>query len=735
SGNVWSATALPIRVAGASYQCRHGKGYVGFTTNAHAIAIDTTHCVPVLDTIRLTRVRLHNQSETVRRLSLTAYVEWALAANGQVSAPFVITSCDEQTEALFARNSWRAEFANRIAFFDLAGEQLASTCDRREFLGSNGSVDCPAALVNGRSLSGRVGAGFDSCSALQRPFELAPGEQREFLLLLGDAESAAAARALIDTYRDCDFDAVLAEVAAQWNDVLDTVQVQTPDRAMDLVLNDWLLYQTLACRVWARTAYYQSSGAFGFRDQLQDVMALTVTRPDLTREHLLRAAGRQFAEGDVQHWWLPPGGQGIRTRMTDDRLWLAFVTAHYIEVTGDAAVLDESIVFIAGAEVADGADEAFYRPEYSGTEANLYEHCARAIDVSLTLGAHKLPLIGTGDWNDGMNRVGEGGKGESVWLAWFLLATIDAFAPFTEKRKQADRKQRWTDTATIVRAALETSGWDGAWYRRGYYDDGTPLGSTQSSECKIDAIAQSWSVLARANDREHTEKAMAAVDRQLIRRDDQIALLFTPPFDRTPLDPGYIKGYPPGIRENGGQYTHGTIWSIFAFAQLGLGDKAGELFSILNPVNHSSTAEAARKYKVEPYVACADVYSVAPYVGRGGWTWYTGSAGWLYRAGLEAVLGFRVQGAELLIDPCIPRAWKSYAIDYRYRGAKSAASGNSGTHYTISIENPNSVSSGVVRTEIDGIEHVEIDAQGSVAIARIPLVDDGGSHSVLVVLG
>jgi cyclic beta-1,2-glucan synthetase len=728
SDALWSATPLPIRVPTATYSIQHGKGHSRFTHTAHGIDVDLLQFVPATDPVKLSRLCLHNRSSRIRHLSITGYVEWALGANGTVPAPFVATSIDAATGALFARNAWRAEFGERIAFIDLGGRQDECTGDRLEFLGRFGTVDRPAALIENRALSGRIGAGLDPCGALQASIELAPGERIEIVFMLGDAASADSARSLVEKYRAADPDAVLREVRGEWDAALDTVQVSTPDRAMDILLNDWLLYQALGCRVWARTAYYQASGAYGFRDQLQDVMSLCVARPDVAREHLLRAAGRQFVEGDVQHWWLPPNGQGIRTRITDDRVWLAYVAAHYLQVTADAAVLDEVLPFLGGEAIKEGEVEAFFLPAVSTQQASLYEHCALALDCSLALGAHGLPLMGSGDWNDGMNRVGAKGRGESVWLAWFLLATIDAFAPIAEARGETERVGRWQAFASTLQTALEQSGWDGRWYRRGYYDDGTPLGSSGSEECRIDAIAQSWSVIAGAADRAHAAQAMRELDARLIRRDDAIALLFTPPFDRTPLDPGYIKGYPPGIRENGGQYTHGAIWSIFAFAMLGQGDNAGSLFDILNPIHHSDTPGAMARFKVEPYVSCADVYSVAPHVGRGGWTWYSGSAGWLYRAGLEAILGFRVCGDSLVIDPCIPANWPGFEIAYRHRGTRNAV-----TRYDIVIENPRGVCRGVVDAGSDTAVAIALDRTSGTA--RIPLLDDGGIHRVRIVLG
>jgi cyclic beta-1,2-glucan glucanotransferase len=496
------------------------------------------------------------------------------------------------------------------------------------------------------------------------------------------------------------------------------VQVTTPDRAMNVLLNRWLLYQTLVCRIWARSAFYQASGAYGFRDQLQDGMAIVTSQPSITREHLLRAAGRQFPQGDVQHWWLPPAGQGVRTRISDDRIWLAYAAAHYLTTTGDVAILEEGVAFIEGGELEPGQHDAYFQPGISDDAATFFEHCARGLDDSLALGAHGLPLIGTGDWNDGMNRVGEHGRGESVWLGWFLHTTLCAFVPLAAVRNETARAARWAAHAAALRESLEREGWDGSWYRRGFFDDGTPFGSMTSEECRIDSIAQSWSVISGAADPARAAQAMAAVDEQLIRRDDGLALLFTPPFDRTSLDPGYVKGYPPGLRENGGQYTHAATWSVIAFAKLGQGDKAAELFSLLNPINRTSTRTAVRRYKVEPYSVAADVYSVAPHIGRGGWTWYTGSAGWLYRAGIESILGFHLQGEHLLLTPCIPKQWPRFDLDFRYRSSR----------YEITVMNPNGVSRGAAHTTLDG---VLLPAGES----RIALLDDGATHHVEMILG
>jgi cyclic beta-1,2-glucan synthetase len=718
SGELWGPTCLPVREAGSTYAVSHGQGYSRFEHAFPGTTLELLQYVPVDDPIKISRLTITDHSGRTRRLSVSVYVEWVLGASRSTSAPFIVTEIDPETGAMIARNPWSNDFGGRVAFADLSGRQESWTGDRREFLGRNGSFAQPAALAATAPLSNQTGAGFDPCGALQARVELKANGSAEIIFFLGETATQAEMRSLVRKYRAADLDAVLGTVTGLWDDVLGAVQVTTPDRSMDILLNRWLLYQTLACRVWARSGFYQASGAYGFRDQLQDVMALCVSRPDIAREHLLRASGRQFVEGDTQHWWLPETGRGIRTRVTDDRIWLPYVAAHYVEVTGDLQVLDEIVPFLEGRVLPAGENEAFFQPMEADKRATLFDHCALALDQSLALGGHGLPLMGTGDWNDGMNRVGEGGRGESIWLGWFLHATLTRFAQLADRRDQREHAATWRRHATDLGQALERDGWDGDWYRRAFYDDGTPLGSAVNDECRIDSIAQSWSVISGAADPARAASAMAAMERNLVRRDDGLVLLFTPPFDKTSRDPGYIKGYPPGLRENGGQYTHAAIWSVIAFAMLGDGDKAGELFSILNPINHTRTPDAVQRYKVEPYAACADVYSEPPHTGRGGWTWYTGSAGWMYRAGLESILGFNQQGAELLIDPCIPKNWPGFKIAFRYHGAR----------YDIEVENPNGVCRGVVRTELDG-------AMLPGTQARIPLAKDGVTHHVRVVLG
>ena len=710
TGALWSPTARPIRTKGR-YVARHGFGYSSFSHQAHGIESDLICYVPLVDPIRIMRLTLTNHSKRARRLSVTSYAEFVLGTQRGATAPFITTKIEPRTGSILASNKWAMAFGGRVGFSDIGGLQTAWTTDRTEFLGRNGSPAAPGALLGPAALTERSGAGFDPCAALQTGITLASGESREVVCLLGETASEDEARLLIERYRTTDLDAVLAEVTAHWQSILGAVQVSTPDRAMDIMLNGWLLYQTLACRITARSAFYQASGAYGFRDQLQDGMALTLTRPKDTRHHILRAAGRQFIEGDVQHWWLPHSGQGVRTGISDDRVWLAFAAASYVKTTGDTAILDEIIPFIEGPKLAEGEHDAFFQPMTSESTASLFEHCALGLDQAIKLtGAHGLPLMGTGDWNDGMNRVGEGGQGESVWLGWLLISAIDLMMPFADIRDPR-RAKRWKVHAAKLKAALEREAWDGAWYRRATFDDGSWLGSQDNDECRIDSIAQSWAVLSGGGDPIRASVAMASLDRHLIRKDDGLALLFTPPFDATPRDPGYIKGYPPGLRENGGQYSHAAMWAILAFARLGQGEKAYDLFSLVNPINHASTSEALARYKVEPYVVAADVYSVAPHTGRGGWTWYTGSAAWMYRAGIEGILGLRREGDMLIVDPSIPSNWPEFTATLNLAGTLfeitvcNGATGSQTSRRALLNGLVLTLHRGVVRVPIDGGIH------------------------------
>ncbi|HEY9110819.1 MAG TPA: glycosyl transferase family 36, partial [Rhodanobacteraceae bacterium] len=685
-GAQWSATASPVRAGGATYVARFGPGYARFDANVHGVESELTQCVAESDPVKISRLRLRNRSGRPRRIWVAQMVAWSLGPIGSDPCPTTQMQSDAACAAVFARNAWREEFAQAVAFI---------ACD------AEGAVP---------------GSDVDARSAVVARLELAPDATAEFVFLLGEGADRAHAQALVERYRRADIETLLQDTGRLWDGVLAPLQIETPQRSIDLLVNRCLPYQVLACRVWARTAFYQASGAYGYRDQLQDVAALCIARPDIARAHILLSASRQFEEGDVQHWWLPPSGKGIRTRMVDDRLWLPFVVAHYIATTDDRAILDVRVPFLRGDALKPDQTDAFFKPEKSTEAGNLFEHCARAIDASLATGVHGLPLIGTGDWNDGLNRVGAAGRGESVWMGWFLIKVIGGFVPFAEQRNDP-RASQWRDHARAQELALETKAWDGDWYRRAFYDDGTPLGTSADTECRIESMAQSWAVISGRGDRERCERAMRAVNEHLVRPNDGVVALFSEPFDRPSHDPGYIKGYPPGLRENGGQYTHGSIWSLVAFAMLGDGDKAGELLEIFDPIRKSDAPEKLARYKVEPYVECADVYSVAPHAGRGGWTWYTGSAGWLYRAIVEWVLGFRLQGDRLRIEPCIPHAWKGFALTYR-RGNST---------WRIEVENPQRVCRGVIAIEVDGVT-----LQGSGA--GIALVDDGAVHHVRVTL-
>nr|WP_294515969.1 glucoamylase family protein [uncultured Rhodopila sp.] len=713
---IWCPTAGLRRDPSATYTARHGRGYSRFDRTANGIRSSLLQYVPLADPIKISRLQLHNLSGRARSVSVTAYVEWILGASRSATAAFVTTEIDAETGAMFARNPWSATFGRRVAFADIAGRQTAWTGDRRAFIGRNGSLARPAALAPRAKLSGAVGAGLDPCGALRTTIHLPPGGRAEVVFFLGQGEDADDARHLVTRYRAMDLDAVLSSVSRHWDGILGAVQVRTPDRSMDIMLNGWLLYQTLACRVWARAGFYQASGAFGFRDQLQDGMALTASCPSVVREHLLRAASRQFTQGDVQHWWLPETGMGVRTRISDNCAWLAYTVAQYVAASGDSGVLDEPVTFLEAPALAPGEHDRFFLPATADETASLFDHCARALDHSLLLGSHGLPLMGTGDWNDGMNRVGEAGRGESIWLGWFLHTALTAFAKLADARHDTVHAETWRNHAASLAPALERA-WDGDWYLRAYFDDGTPLGSHADAECRIDSIAQSWAVISSVAKPDRAVAAMQAVEQTLVAPDDGLVLVLAPPFDAIGPDPGYIRGYPPGIRENGGQYTHAALWTVMATAALGDGNQAHRLFNRLNPINHTLTLADVARYKVEPYAVVADIYSKPPHAGRGGWSWYTGSAGWMQRVGVESILGVRIRHGRLVLDPVIPKDWPGFEVAIVWRSAR----------YDITVQNPAGVSRGVVSITLDGTELP--------ADQMVTLVDDGASHRVEVKLG
>jgi cyclic beta-1,2-glucan synthetase len=715
TGRVWSPTPMP---AGAEtvHVIHHGAGYSIFESQSHGLNQKLRLFASPDAPVKIAHLRLQNLLERPRRITVTYYAEWVLGTTRDKTQAYIVPEFEPEKHALLATNRFNSEFGERVAFLAANKKPHAVTTDRTEFLGHLGSLRAPAALKR-IGLASTVNAGVDPCAVIQLHVDLMPGEVEEVFFLLGEGEDKADSLELIGKIQaQAQVDLIWEAVQKQWDDILNTITVKTPDSSMDLMLNRWLLYQTLSCRLWGRTGLYQSSGAFGFRDQLQDVLALLQTRPDLAREHILDAARHQFEAGDVLHWWNPPWGRGVRTRFSDDLLWLPFVTAEYVAVTGDSSILNEKIPFLLGEPLKPDEVENYARFEIGQQVYSLYEHCRRALKKGITSGSHGLPLMGSGDWNDGMNRVGIQGRGESIWLGWFLNATLKRFAPLVELMQ--DDPAPYLQQAGELSHALEDHAWDGEWYLRAFYDDGSPLGSHADTECQIDSIAQSWAVLSGAADSQRSVQAMESVNRLLVKQAEQMILLFTPPFDKTQRDPGYIKGYTPGIRENGGQYTHAAIWTAWAFAELGQGDRAGGLFHLLNPINHADTPEKAAKYKVEPYVIAADIYSVPPYTGRGGWTWYTGSAGWMYRLGLEAILGITRVGETLKINPCIPRQWPGFEVDYRFGNA----------HYKISVNNPSNVNRGIQ----DG--QVLLDGN-PLPGSFIPLVDDGQMHEVRVTMG
>jgi len=714
-GRHWSPTPAPATGSG-TYTTRHGFGYSVFEHVEDGLVSELRTFVATDAPLKFMLFKLGNRSGRARRLSLTALFELVLGEHRAGNMPYVVTEVDPGSGALLARNAYASEFARRVAFLDCSEEQRTHTGDRLEFLGRNGDLARPACMGKAR-LSGRVGAGLDPCLAMQVVLDLADGQEREVAFTFGSGIDLADARTLIRRFRGVGpAAAALADVWAYWNRTLAAVHVQTPEPAFDFLANGWLLYQVLAARLWGRSGHYQSGGAFGFRDQLQDAMALVHAEPALLRQQIVRASARQFREGDVQHWWHPPMGRGVRTRISDDYLWLPYAVCRYVTALGDTGVLDERAHYLEGRPVKPDEDSYYDLPLRSEESGTVYEHCVRAIENGLRFGEHGLPLMGCGDWNDGMNLVGDEGKGESVWLAFFLYDVLRRFAPLAAARGDEAFAGRCLAAAAGLHAAIEAHGWDGAWYRRAYFDDGEPLGSATNDECQIDSLPQSWATLTGVGDPARARQALAALDTRLVKRELGLIQLFDPPFDRSRADPGYVKGYVPGVRENGGQYTHAAVWAVMAFAAAGDVARAWELFRLINPVHHGDSPAAIARYKVEPYVIAADVYTNSQHAGRGGWTWYTGSAAWMYRLQIESLLGLQLEVDRLRVEPLLPAGWQSFVVHYRFRR----------TVYHIRVRGPAGGGRGVTRVVCDGAPQ---------PARTIPLRDDGAEHHAEVWVG
>jgi len=713
SGRFWSATPQPAPGTG-DYLNRHGFGYSVFEYIQDRLKSELWIYADIDAPVKFWMLKVRNDSPVGRVLSATGFLELVLGEDRSRTQMHLRTGIDSKTGALLISNPFNTDFPGRVVFFEVNETDRSISGDRTEFIGRNGTLADPAALHRVR-LSGRTGVGLDPAAALQAYFRLEPGQEKEIVFMLGAGRDIDDARNLVQRFSGLQsaYDA-RDRVWHYWNHTLGAINIETPDPALNVLANGWLVYQTMASRLWARSGSYQSGGAFGFRDQLQDVMALVHMEPGLVRAHLLLCASRQFPEGDVQHWWHPPLGRGVRTTISDDYLWLPLVTSDYVVRTGDSGVLDEPIHFLDSRRLNPGEESMYDLPLITREKAPLYEHCKRAILHALRYGRHGLPLMGSGDWNDGMNLVGVKGEGESVWLAFFLYSVLRQFSALARMRGDADFDALCDTEAKRLQQNIETNAWDGDRYLRAYFDDATALGSAQSQECRIDGTVQSWSVLSKAGSPERSKQAMNSLARYLIDPRNGLIKLLDPPFDKSTLEPGYIKGYVPGVRENGGQYTHAAIWAVMAFAAMGETQRVKELLSMINPINHASTPEKAMRYLVEPYVMAADIYGSAPHTGRGGWTWYTGSASWMYRLIIESVLGLHVKVNILTFNPCIPAEWEHFKIHYRFRE----------TVYHLDFHQMKP--GGEIRVVVDGAARED---------RSVTLIDDGQEHGVEIAIG
>jgi cyclic beta-1,2-glucan synthetase len=673
--------------------CEHHFGFSRFFMKEEDFTIEVVISSSLEKKVKFWKLYITNPTEKELDLEYYLVVDWLLGTLSSKSKPHLVCDYDKQNQIVYVVNSYNHEFSHRIAFMGSSEDVYSFTTSRREFIGRNQDFNSPHALQTDKLLAplkNAISSGTDALGAVHIVTKLFPHEEKEFLFYLGEESSLQAAKDASLNYSSL---AVLHEeftsVQNYWKEMTTKIAIKTPDVAFNTLMNGWLIYQTLTARLFAKTGYYQSSGAIGFRDQLQDTLALLAINPDLTRKQLLLHASRQFIEGDVQHWWNPQSEKGVRTKISDDYLWLPYVLLKYLEVTHDQTILEEKVSYLEADILKDDEQEVYIKPRKSEKIATLYEHCTLAIERALKLlGAHGLPLMGCGDWNDGMNQVGVQGKGESIWLGWFLYDILHKFSQITPK----ELGERYLREAKTLLENIESFGWDGKWYRRAYFDNGTPIGSSTSEECKIDSIAQSWSVIANSKNLERQEQAMDSALEHLVSEKDSLIALLTPPFNKMALNPGYIKSYPSGVRENGGQYTHAAAWLVLATALLKKGNKAFELFSMINPIHHTLDQEQVEKYLGEPFVLAGDVYSTPPLNGQAGWTWYTGSAGWLYHVGLEALLGLKISGDTFTIDPCIPSLWKEFSIKYKVKNRC----------FTILVRNAQGVESGVAQIMVNG---------------------------------